>query len=190
MVEHLAANTATILTSDISMDEKNTFFTFAKDAVLKQAQDVEHDSRYQLMAGSFLSTTGQLDESLVYLNRAHELIPGKQQVYFEIGATYINKQEPQQALKVFKEAYDLAPAYAESRITYLVGAIYAGSRSTENELLNLSTEKEIVFDDRIINAYYALGRIDRVINLLKERIRLDPKHTDTYQKYLETIVNR
>ncbi|MDO8569916.1 MAG: O-antigen ligase family protein [bacterium] len=187
VVEHLAGNLTTILTSDMSTEEKNAFFSFAKDAVLKQATEAQDDARYQLVTGSFLSTAGFLDEALIHLDAARELMPGKQQIYFEIGAAYINKKEPLKALKVFKEAYELAPEYMEARIIYLIGAIYAGDKTAEGEMLGQLTEREIVFDDRIINAYYSGGRVDRVINLLEARIRLDPNNADKYRELLKQV---
>ncbi|MDO8728332.1 MAG: O-antigen ligase family protein [bacterium] len=187
VVEHLAGNLAPILTSDMKMEEKNAFFSFAKDAVLKQNEDLKGDARNELITGSFLSTAGFLDEALVHLNVSRELMPGKQQIYFEIGAAYINKKEPQKALETFKEAYDLAPAYTEARVIYLIGAIYAGDRKIESEIIGQLTEREIVLDDRIINAYYSSGRVDRVVSLLGDRIRLDPNNADKYRELLKQV---
>ena len=106
----------------------------------------------------------------------------------EIGAVYLNRSEPLKALMIFKEAHELAPEYLEARLVYLIGAIYAGDRVVENEIMNKLAEEEVVFDDRIINAYYTNGRIDEVVSLLETRIRLDPANTDTYRQYLETVL--
>lgn len=188
-IEHIASNSATILTSDIDMEEKNAFFSFAKEAVLKETGDLEKDARYQLVTGSFLSTTGLLNEALAHLERAKELMPNKQQIYFEIGAVYINKNEPFKALEIFREAYELAPEYIEAKVIYLIGAIYASDRAVENEMISKMTERELIFDDRVLNAYYSYGRVDRVRSLLEDRIRLDPSNADTYRQYLETIAD-
>ena len=187
VLEHMLANATNILQSDISMEEKNSFFSFVKDTALTQNEELKEDARYQLITGSFLSSTGFLDEALVSLERARELIPGKQQVYFEIGAAYINKKEPLQALQIFKEAYESAPDYLEARVIYLIGAIYAGDRKVENEVLSQLTGREIVFDDRIINAYHSNGRFDKVVSLLNDRIKLDPANTDRYKELIKQV---
>jgi O-antigen ligase len=189
VMEQIAANSANILTSGISMEEKNIFFTFAKGAVLEETNDLGKDARYQLVAGSFLSTVGLLDDALTHLERAKELIPNKQQVYFELGAVYINKNEPLKALEVFRGAYELEPKYSEAKAIYLIGAIYANDRAVEDKMLSILTEREIVFDDRIINAYNSNSRFDKVISLLNARIRLDPSNADKYKKYIESISN-
>ncbi|MDO8589665.1 MAG: O-antigen ligase family protein [bacterium] len=189
VAEHIAANSIAILSSGLSMEEKNAFFSFAKDVLLGQTDDLNGDARYELLAGSFLSTVGLLDEALTHLEVSRALMPGKQQVYFEIGAAYINKKEPLKALDIFREAYELAPEYTEARVIYLVGAIYAGDKIVESKIMNTLTEREVIFDDRILNAYYANGRTDRVRGLLGSRIKLDPAKESIYRQYLEKVAN-
>ena len=189
VIEHTAANTAVILTSNISIEEKNAFFSFVRDAITKQEEDksLETDARYQLLAGSFFSTTGLLEEALAHLNKAQELMPNKQQVYFEIGSAYINNEKPLLALEAFKRAYDLAPEYFDAKQAYLLGAIYAGDRTTENEMLGKFTEGELVLYDKIINAYYANNRYYEVKDLLERRIKLWPEKADLYRQYIESL---
>lgn len=189
VVEQVASNALGILTSDLSTEDKNNFFNFSKEVTIRQTEEAKGDSRYELLTGSYLSAVGLLDESLVHLERARELIPNKQQVYFEIGSVYINKNEPAKALEFFKKSYDLAPAYTDSKIIYLIGSIYAGDRSIENQMLAGLEESEIVFDDRIIGAYYTNKRIEKVMSLLNDRIKLDPENAETYRKDLEILAN-
>lgn len=157
VAEFIDTHTSSILSSDISPEEKNAFFIFAKEAIVRQTQELEDDARYELLAGSFLSTTGQLDEALVHLQRAKELMPSKQQIYFEIGAVYINQSKPDLALKIFKEAYEMAPDFPDAGVVYLVGAIYANDRALEDKLLS-ELPKKVSDDPRVASAYKALGR--------------------------------
>ena len=158
VMEHIAANSVAILMSDISIEEKNAFYSFAKDAILKQAENLGNDARYELIAGSFLSSVGVFDEAIMHLERAKELMPGKQQIYFEIGAAYINQKEPLQALEAFKEAFELAPEYEEAKVIYLIGAIYASDRNLENKLISELPKEIVSGDNRILSAYKAVGR--------------------------------
>lgn len=189
VVEHLVSNSLTILSSNISMEEKNAYFVFAKDAIVKQNEDLKDDSRYRLIAGSFFSSTGFFDEALANLQIAQKLIPGKQQVYFETGAVYINKNELEKALAEFKKAYELAPEYTDAKIIYLIGAIYAGDTVVEKEMISKLSEREFIFDDRIIGAYYKQGRVGEVRALLEERIKLDPEKADIYRQDIEKLAN-
>jgi len=74
-----------------------------------------------------------------------------------------------------------------AKIIYLIGAIYAGDKTVENEMLNLLTEREVIFDDRIINAYFSSGRKDRVIDLLEGRIKIDPDNADKYRELMGQV---
>jgi tetratricopeptide (TPR) repeat protein len=187
-VEQLAVRSVSILSSEeISIEEKNDFFSFTNSAMLKETQNFPDDARTQLLAGSLFSSVSSADESLVYLERARLLMPNKQQIYFEIGAAYINKNEPLRALEIFKEAFELAPQYIQAQKVYLVGAIYAGDRVVESEMIDKLTEREVVFDDQIINAYYTNKRLDRIVSLLEDRIRLDPDNADGYRELIEQV---
>ena len=119
MVEQIATNSVAVLTSDISVEEKNAFFSFAKDAVLKQAEDFSEDARYQLIAGSFLSSTGSLDEGLVYLEHASRLMPGKQTIYLEMANTFLNKKEDQKAIDVLKYVGEISPDHKGQMEEYI-----------------------------------------------------------------------
>lgn len=119
IVEQIAANTVAVLTSDISMEEKNAFFSFAKEAALKQAEDLSGDARYQFITGSFLSTVGSLDEALMYLERASRLMPGKQMIYLEIANAFLNKGENEKAIDVLKYVGEISPDHKEQMEEYI-----------------------------------------------------------------------
>jgi O-antigen ligase len=187
VVERLAERSVPVLTSNLSMEEKNEFFTFAKDAVIREAEMKPLDAKYQLLAGSFLASTRSPEEALKYLETAKELIPGKQQVYFEIGSAYIAGNQASKGLELFREAYEMAPDYRESQIIYLIGAIYAGDRTLESRLWLELPEKDIAFEDRIVSAYYSNKRFAEVIKILEMRKRLDPQNAATYDKYIQEV---
>ncbi|MEK7148091.1 MAG: tetratricopeptide repeat protein, partial [Patescibacteria group bacterium] len=189
-IEQITSNTNAILSSTASMEEKNRFYAFAHKSILEQAQAAPSDARTQIVVGSFLSLTGSLDEALQYLNRARELAPNKTEAYFEIGAAYLNKNEPVKALEYFHKAYELAPKFSRAQSVYLAGAIYSGNRALENELLSLFNEKGIIFDDTVLNAYYSQKRFAEVIRTLERRKQLDPVNAATYDNYIEQIKNQ
>ena len=187
VVEQIAQNSVAILSTDLTAAKKDEFFNFAGQAITAQIAELEGDARYQILAGSFLSSVGLFDEALLMLEEAKKSIPGKQQVYFEIGAVYINQGEYEKAKAVFGEAYNLAPEFSEAKAIYLIGAIYAKDATVENKVLAELTETELVFDDRILSAYYTNGRLDAVRTILNERIRLDPENAGTYENYISEL---
>lgn len=187
VVEQMASNAATVLSSNLSVDAKNDFYNFVRSAVVRQAEDLPTDARYQILAGSFLSQTGNHEEALKYLRKARELIPGKQQVYFETGSAYINAGNIPAGLAEFKSAYDLAPEYMEAKIIYLIGAIYADDRVLEQRLLSEIPPQTVATDDRILGTYYNAERYNEAVRLLEKRIELDPANEGTYREYIRQI---
>ena len=187
VAEHLAINSIPILGSDWPVEEREEFYRFAKAVEIEDAGRHPEDGKKQLLAGSFLLNTGQTDEALPYLTRAQEIMPGKHQPYFDIGSAYFLKGDKSKGLLYFKQVYDLVPDYPEAQVVYLLGAIYAGERELEKELLSKIEEKTFVFNDRVLNAYYSQGRLAEVRMILDARKRIDPANAATYDQYLKQL---
>jgi O-antigen ligase len=186
-VEQIAQHALPILSSQLPEERKNSFYKFARNAVVSQAEDFREDARYQIVAGAFLGQTGSLPEAAEYFKRAQTLIPGKQLVYFEYGNVLLNQNDRVGALNAFKQAYDLAPEYLEAKVVYLVGSIYAGDKNLEARLINEMGENTFLFDDRIVSAYYLNNRLTDVAKILNERIERDPANAALYKEFLQQL---
>ncbi len=180
VVEWLVTNAQPILSSNISTSDKNDYFTFSKEAINKQLEELPTDARYQIFAGTFFSKTGFPDEALKHLNIAKTLIPGKQAVYIELGSAYLNKGDATSALQSFKQAYELAPGYTTGQIVYLIGAIYAGDSGVVNQMSSIIPESTLVTDDRITSALMNTKNYNALVQLLRRRIDLKPTDPQGY----------
>ncbi len=187
VLEQLSVNVGPILRGSLPAEKKNEFYAFAKASIAETAQKYEDNARVQMVAGSFSSLTGATEEGMAYLNKARELSPGKQQIYFELGSSYINAGKPLEALNLFKQAYEMAPQYQEAKIIYLIGSIYAGNRELERKLISEFAEKDFVFDDRIISAYYNAKRYGEAIVILEKRKSLDPQNATKYDELIKQV---
>lgn len=174
VVEWILASAPTILASNLSVEEKNNYFAFVKGVAEKQANDFKDDARYQLLAGSFFSKTGQSNEAITYLKRAQELIPGKQQVYIELGSAYLNKGDTAMALANFKKAYEMATDNMDTKVIYLIGALYAGDRVLIDQLTKELPEETLVTDSRITSVLLETKNYSTLIKLLERRLELNP----------------
>ena len=188
VVEQVANNAVSILASGISVEDKNAFYEFARRIITMQADQFSDDARYQIITGSFLtSINSSIDEGLVYLERARELSPGKQQIYYEMGSGLINQGKQEEALSVFRTAYELAPENSQARTIYLVGAIYAGDRVVEQELLALIPREQVITNRDILSAYVINGRTSEAVALLRRIGELDPTLAPQVEEYIREI---
>ncbi|MDB5266928.1 MAG: hypothetical protein JWN89_743 [Parcubacteria group bacterium] len=179
-VEWITSSAESVLQSGLSTEEKNAYFTFAKQAVEDQAAEFSGDARYQIIAGIFFLKTGFSDEALKYLTRAKQLIPGKQVVYFEIGEVLLGKKDYAGALGAFKQAYEMAPEYGEAKRLYLIGAIYAGDNKLANELSGGIPEKDLTSDDRIAGALLNTNRLAELVAFLRKKVEYYPNDPQAY----------
>lgn len=186
-VEQISQHTFSVLSSGLSDERKNSFYKFAKGAVLSQVGDASEDARYRIVAGSFLGQTGSLVEAAEQFKEAKRLIPGKQIVYFEYGNTLLNQGDKTGALALFKEAYDLAPEYVEAKVVYLIGAIYNSDRALEERLIKELGEEKYYFEDRIVSAYYLSNRKAEAVLIITERLKRDPANAALYTQYLDAL---
>lgn len=118
-VEQIAANSVAILSSNISKEEKDAFFAFAADAVMKQAEESKDDARYELVAGSFFLSLGLFDDALKRFERAKELMPGKQTIYLELAQTYANKGETDKAIETLRYVGEISPDHRAEMDGYI-----------------------------------------------------------------------
>jgi len=115
-------------------DIQKQFIVLAANELGKQAAELPRDARYQIFEGSFLVRVGAIDQGIGYINRAIELSPKKQSMYFELGNAYYRKKDLVKAEEAFKHAYELAPAYAEAKKYYIEILTTEGKTAEEKKV--------------------------------------------------------
>jgi len=160
---------------------KQEYYNFARVELIKQTERTPDDARYFLFLGSFLNRAGNTDEAIAALERSFALSPNKQTIMFELASSYVNKGDFPKALEIMKRAYDLEPAFSESRIIYAVVAIYAKDFSLASELTKPLEDSSREYDDRLIQAYTNAGRLETVSTLLEKKVEQNP--TDSQARF-------
>ncbi|MEK7558461.1 MAG: O-antigen ligase family protein, partial [Patescibacteria group bacterium] len=161
-----------------SQEVKQKFFEVTQKEMLIQIEKNPKDARYELFFGSFLNKFGAYDDGLKHLYRAQELSPQKQQIFFEIGTSYLGKGDYRKAFQVIGEAYNSEKNFREAQFLYGLSALYAREDKLAEDLILPLYGTMLIPDDRIINVYAVRGEYGKVASLWQIRVKNDPNNAD------------
>lgn len=188
VVEWISSSAPTILADDkISFEERNKYFEFATKAIESVTKDLEIDPRYEMVAGNFYSSVGSSEIALNHLNRAKEVMPEKQMIYFALGQLAIRDGKTKESLEYFKQAYELAPEYEESQVIYLVGAVYAKDYTLIDSLLKIISPEVLINDTRVLSVMYQTGQKNLLLSTLRSIKNKLPERSDQIDEYIKQI---
>lgn len=160
--------------TNIPDDIKQQFFDTAAREMLAQSQASPLDARFPLFLGVLLDAYGDYQNAFIALSRAHELSLAKQTILFEMGINAEARGSGAEALKYFKEAYELAPEFTTARTLYAASLIRAKEDKAADELLAPIIKTGGAADPRIAAAYVERGRYDKIVSIWKARTEAIP----------------
>lgn len=163
-------------TPDVSEDLKNRFIDFTDTQMKLKIEASPNDARHHLFYAIFLDGFGRFNDAMIHFNKALELSPNKQQIYFDMTNSYLKREDIKKALELAKTAYFLDTNYEQARIIYAVVSIFNGDESLASELLLPVPKNTILNDDRFIQAYASIGNYSKIIDIWKERIKGNPEN--------------
>jgi O-antigen ligase len=143
----------------------------AGDAMLAQRKG---DARLELFYGVFLDQFSQYPDAITHLNNAIADSPKKQQILFEIGATYLAQGDNKDALVPLKEAYDETPQYDDALLYYATALYYNGDSTQADALLVGRYGNVYVDQQQIVQAYFATKMYTRLEKIYAARVAKDP----------------
>jgi putative inorganic carbon (HCO3(-)) transporter len=173
-----ASNSVAPSTS-LSPDIKQQVYTYTEAQGKALEGQRKNDARLELFMGVFYSQFGQYDSAIAEFTKAIKDSPSKQQILFQTGVTYLAHGDTQNALALFKKAYDLDPSYSDARVLYATGLFYAGQNADADKLLTDGFGTVLQDDDRLLQTYMSLKMYDRVIAIWNARVAKNPKDTNT-----------
>lgn len=166
------------------------FITLAGQELKTQAEILPHDARYQVFAGSFFSHLSMPQEALPYLLKAHELSPKKQTMLFELGSTYYNLGDMKKTAETFKEAYELAPLYAQAE-DYYVTVLMSDKNYTEAERVLKAhidrTPSDVDPRLKLASLYISTNRRAEAVIEIKVAIAASPDFAAKGEEYIRQI---
>ena len=165
---------------NVAMETRRAFVEAAAREMALQANESPQDARFPLFLGVLLNGVGDLEGGARALQVAHELSPGKQTILFELGSNAYTRGDIAQSLAYFREAFDLAPDFTDSRLNYAAAAIRAKNDALADELLAPLIPSGQAADPRIAAAYVSRGRYDKVALIWESRVSAYPNESAAY----------
>jgi O-antigen ligase/tetratricopeptide (TPR) repeat protein len=173
-LEHVSeASIAVAANQSASPELKQGLFDTVDKAFTKQIEKIPGDARYRLFYGLYLSRFGWYGRALEQLKIARDLSPNKQQIYFELVNNFLADGKPADALNAAKTAYELEPSNQEAKSVYGLTATAVGDNALADKILS-DEESKIVFDDRYLGVLLSTKQYQKIIDIVKKRIALDP----------------
>ncbi|MBU1557985.1 O-antigen ligase family protein [Patescibacteria group bacterium] len=172
--EQLAQFGIQFASSELSPELKQEMFNIVVGEMENQIEEDPNSARIESIAGTFLGRVGDLDGSLIHLERALELSPNKVSLLELAGNVNLFKGDFAEATEYFKKAFESAPQFNLLRIGYASGLIYLEEDKQAEEILVPVFGTVLVDDDRIIQAYLARRDYEKAIAILEKRVADKP----------------
>ena len=178
--EQLSQITAQMARSSVPTDMKQRFFDLAVSEMRAQAEVSPLDARFPLFLGTVYGAYGAYKEADASLQKAHELSPDKQSIYYALGQNAWAQGNNAQALEYFKTAYELETGNTDAHIYYVTAAIRAGEDVLAAQAVLSLSASGLAADQRILAAYVARGQIAKAIPLWEARVKVAPDDAQAY----------
>ena len=144
----------------------------AMDTLMNQRQG---DARLELFMSGLYGQFGQTLKAIEHAQKALELSPGKQQILFQLGLSYLNGGDIPKALDALRQAYEEAPENDQALVYYAMGLYYAEDAAAADKLVAGRFGSTTVDNDQLLQVYGNLKMYDRVIAIWKMRVEKNPK---------------
>jgi len=158
----------------ISPDVKQQTYALTEQAGDAMLAERKGDARLELFYGVFLDQIGQYQPALTHLQNALADSPNKQQILFQIGATYIAMGDNADALAPLKQAYDETPQYDDALLYYATALYYNNQTAAADQLLVGRYGNVYVDQQQILQAYFATKQYARLEKIYANRVAADP----------------
>lgn len=172
--QFVQAGISVIRTEALPDDFKRTFVGESFAAMQELMAEAPQNARFPLFIGIVLDQAAAYDEAQKYLENARALSPKKQAILFELGLNAFARNKPDEALAVFKEAYDEAPEYLEAGAFYAAALVRAEKDAEADAFIASIMEKGWAADPRIVSAYVGRNQYGKVVEVLTAHTALYP----------------
>lgn len=163
--EQLAQGSSQLAGAQIPGPMKQQFYNLATSEMRLQSIESPLDARFPLFLGVLLDAFGDFKNGQIALDRAQELSPEKQSIFYERAQNAELLGNTTRALQLYKEAHELAPEMADPRIMYAAFLIRAGRAELADTILEPLVADGRAADQRILSSLMTKKDYPRIIRI-------------------------
>ena len=172
--EHLSSFAMQVYDNpNLDKEFRDKVANYTIDELKKQNEQYPNDIREMIFLAAVYNKTQKYEEAINLLNKAVEIAPKKQQLYFELGTSYLNKGDNENGMATLKKSFDLDQTNEEARRIYAVSAIFAKKEDLAEELMK-DHGGTVQDDERFLRAYAQRNNFEKVTAILKVFIEKNP----------------
>ncbi|MDP3934680.1 MAG: O-antigen ligase family protein [Candidatus Giovannonibacteria bacterium] len=174
--EQFSSYASNALAFNVSNELKIKVLQKAISEMERQVVENPKDARSYLFLSALYLKGGKIDIALTTLDKAQELSPKKQQIFFLRADALIGKGDNKKAFEILKEAYDFDPAYSEAAKNMALGAVLNNQSDYAEEVLMKTFGNKIVADQNLLTAYARVGNFKKVRDIWLLFIEKEPQN--------------
>jgi len=173
--EQLAQSATRVLrTQGVSADTKAAFESLALSEMKRELARNPDSARLRLFMGTLYNATGRYTDSEQTFEQAVALTPTKQIALFQLAEVKLVLGKIDEAVDIFKRAYELQPAYDEAAKLYALSLIRSGKDKEAVDLLTAQFGTPAVDDSRLFIEWVHANRYDIAATILEGRVAKNP----------------
>ncbi len=168
--EQLSQSAIRVWGSDAPDETKLAFATAARKALEESVAHDPYNTRPLFFLGYLVSHTTSPEEGVMILKKALAINPERQNFLYEVAQIYIAIGKTDEAIAIFKEAYDTAPENEQALVYYAGALIFDGQIAAGEKVLIDHFGTTTVDNNVLFNAYVKQGRYKNVAAILVARL--------------------
>lgn len=178
-----SALTSAILSKNTDNENLSRLSLIAENGIKAQLASAPNDVRMMIFYADLLQLTNRSKESVAQLEKALEISPNKQDIYYRLAFFLADNGDMDKALSYAKKSYDILPANDRALKLYGLMALQSGDYGLAQKLLVPRFGTMAVDDNNFINYYSKIKRYDLIAEIWGERVQKNPNDTNAWVKY-------
>lgn len=149
------------------------------------------DAKHLLFLGSVANSGAAVDANylqvgIAALNRGLALSPTKQQIYFELGSSYLIIGDTHKAVSVLQKAVDLDPTFPQAYFNLMLASIFAGDEKAEADAFShyvaLVPQPDSDTLERLLGAYIRVQKYNKALAIVQALSDRNPGNANYHVK--------